>query len=166
MPFYSFTTIWKFDAPLEKVWTEIECIEQWPQWWNQLLSVEKLQQGDENGIGGVYRLRFRSAMRYVVQFDSHVVEVDELKCIRALAFGELEGTGTWKFSTDENGHTIVQYEWDVKTNKWWMNLIAPFAKPVFVWNHNQLMRNGGESLAKRLQNHSPLTPNGGTINPT
>ena len=31
-----------------------------------------------------------------------------------------------------------------------MNLLAPVARPVFSWNHDELMREGGESLARRL----------------
>jgi hypothetical protein len=32
----------------------------------------------------------------------------------------------------------------------WMNLLAPFAAPVFGWNHDRLMKAGGEGLAQRL----------------
>ena len=31
-----------------------------------------------------------------------------------------------------------------------MNLLAPVARPVFSWNHDELMRQGGQSLARRL----------------
>jgi hypothetical protein len=31
-----------------------------------------------------------------------------------------------------------------------MNVLAPVARPVFSWNHAELMREGGESLARRL----------------
>jgi hypothetical protein len=31
-----------------------------------------------------------------------------------------------------------------------MNLLAPIAKPVFAWNHDVVMRQGGEGLARRL----------------
>ena len=31
-----------------------------------------------------------------------------------------------------------------------MNMLAPVARPVFSWNHAELMREGGESLARRL----------------
>jgi hypothetical protein len=31
-----------------------------------------------------------------------------------------------------------------------MNALAPFARPVFEWNHNAIMRRGGEGLARRL----------------
>jgi len=31
-----------------------------------------------------------------------------------------------------------------------MNLLAPVARQVFGWNHDELMREGGQSLARRL----------------
>ena len=65
------------------------------------------------------------------------------------ATGELEGTGRWTL-TSEDGWTRVRYNWDIRTTRWWMNLLAPVARPAFTWNHDELMREGGESLARRL----------------
>jgi hypothetical protein len=31
-----------------------------------------------------------------------------------------------------------------------MNLLSPIARPVFEWNHDWVMRNGGEGLAALL----------------
>jgi hypothetical protein len=44
----------------------------------------------------------------------------------------------------------VLYEWDVHTTKAWMNLLTPVARPFFKSNHDYVMRNGGEGLAKLL----------------
>ena len=38
----------------------------------------------------------------------------------------------------------------MSTTKPWMNLLAPIARPVFEWNHDWVMRNGGEGLASLL----------------
>ncbi len=65
------------------------------------------------------------------------------------ASGELAGTGFWRFY-EEGGTTAVVYDWDVRTTKPWMNLVAPVAKPIFRANHNWVMRNGGEGLARKL----------------
>jgi hypothetical protein len=46
--------------------------------------------------------------------------------------------------------TAVTYEWKVRTTKRWMNLLAPLARPIFDYNHNVVMRWGGEGLARRL----------------
>jgi hypothetical protein len=44
----------------------------------------------------------------------------------------------------------VTYDWNVRTTKRWMNVLAPVARPAFEYNHNVVMRRGGEGLAQRL----------------
>jgi hypothetical protein len=146
---YEFTTIWRFDAPIESVWNEIKSTEDWSVWWKGVLNVEELEKGDKDGVGAIYRTTWKSALPYKLIFDSEVMRVEHLKLIEARAFGELVGRGLWKFSEEEN-LTRVQYDWLVKTTKPWMNLIAPIAKPFFRWNHNVIMNWGGEGLAKKL----------------
>ena len=46
--------------------------------------------------------------------------------------------------------TAVVYDWQVATTKRWMNLLSPIARPVFEYNHDVVMRWGGEGLARRL----------------
>jgi hypothetical protein len=69
--------------------------------------------------------------------------------LEARATGELDGTGRWTL-TSADGGTLVRYDWDVRTTRRWMNLLAPAARPVFRWNHDELMREGGAGLARRL----------------
>lgn len=64
--------------------------------------------------------------------------------------GDVEGIGSWHFGQDK-GLTIVRYEWRVRTTRSWMNVLAPFAKPIFRRSHDALMRAGGQGLARRLQ---------------
>lgn len=147
---YEFTTHWRFDAPLESVWNEIKATEDWSVWWKGVLSVEKLKDGDSDGVGAVYRTTWKSVLPYKLIFDSEVVRIKNLKLIEARAFGELEGRGLWQFEAESEHQTYVQYDWQVKTTKSWMNFIAPLARPFFRWNHNVIMDWGGEGLAKKL----------------
>ena len=57
--------------------------------------------------------------------------------------------GRWTL-TPADGGTLVRYDWDVRTTRWWMNLAAPVARPVFTWNHDALMREAAQGLARRL----------------
>jgi len=45
---------------------------------------------------------------------------------------------------------VVRYDWCVRTNRAWMNALAPLLRPVFQWNHDAVMREGGAALARRL----------------
>jgi len=147
---YQFVTVWRFDAPVEKVWALIEDSETWSDWWKGVLKVEKLKDGDPQGIGAIHRSTWRSALPYKLVFDSETLGIEELKLIEVRAFGELDGAGIWTFAAEDDGATRVQYDWRVKTTKSWMNFFASIAKPFFRWNHNIVMNWGGEGLAKQL----------------
>ena len=75
--------------------------------------------------------------------------VDSPHEMEGSAEGELTGRGHWRLY-EHAGVTAVTYDWNVRTTKSWMNLIAPLAKPIFEYNHNVVMRWGGEGLAGRL----------------
>jgi hypothetical protein len=66
------------------------------------------------------------------------------------AVGELTGTGRWRLF-EQGGTTAVTYEWNVRTTKAWMNALAPVARPIFEWNHDYVMRRGGEGLKCQLR---------------
>lgn len=146
---YHFVTVWKFEAPIEKIWALLQHAEQWPTWWKGVIKVETLKPGDENGVGTVHRLTWRSQLPYNLIFESKVVRVMPYSEIAGEATGELAGTGVWHLS-QEGSITRVQYNWDVSTTKAWMNALAPIARPFFAWNHNVVMHWGGEGMAKLL----------------
>ena len=96
-----------------------------------------------------YRIAWRSRIPYELEFEFTVSELDEPRSMSGDAAGELSGTGHWRLF-EQDGVTAVTYEWNVRTTKSWMNLLAPIARPVFEYNHNVVMRWGGEGLARRL----------------
>ena len=68
---------------------------------------------------------------------------------RAARWASSRGRGVWRLYEDL-GVTAVVYDWQVATTKRWMNLLSPIARPVFEYNHDVVMRWGGEGLARRL----------------
>jgi hypothetical protein len=149
MAFYEFETEWRLRAPLAGVWTAIAGSDSWPEWWRDVERVQLLRPGDEHGIGSLRRLTWRSRLPYTLTFDVEVVRVEPMSLIEGRATGELEGTGVWHLS-EHDGMTVVRYTWRVRTTRWWMNLLAPIARPAFRWNHDHVMRSGAEGLAKLL----------------
>ena len=147
---YEFVTVWRFDAPIEKVWEVIKRSEEWSDWWKGVLKVEELQAGDAEGIGKIVRSTWKGKLPYELVFDSEVLRIEPMTTIESRAFGELDGNGLWTLTAEDSNTTHVRYDWRVKTTKPWMNLIAPLAKPFFRWNHNVIMNWGGAGLAKKL----------------
>ena len=146
---YSFVTLWRFRAPLARVWDLVYRSEEWPAWWRGVERVEQVAAGDAEGLGAVRRSTWRSKLPYKLAFDMRMTRVEPMSLIEGQAVGELSGTGRWQF-TDEGDSTLVRYDWNVVTTKPWMNLLAPVARPLFKWNHDVVMNWGAEGLARKL----------------
>jgi hypothetical protein len=124
-------------------------VHRWPEWWRGVVRAEMLHPGGDGLVGCCWRVEWRSRIPYALEFDFTVERVDEPMLMEGRARGELEGTGRWRL-LEEAGVTAVVYEWDVNATKRWMNLVAPFARPVFSYNHDVVMGWGGEGLAREL----------------
>jgi uncharacterized protein YndB with AHSA1/START domain len=148
--YYEFVTIWRFDAPVERVWDLIKNSERWNEWWKGVIRVVELKPGDADGLGSIRRSTWKSALPYTLEFDLEVTRVEPLKTLEARAFGELEDIGLWTFTAENENITCVRYDWKVRTTKRWMNYLAPIAKPFFRWNHDIIMSWGGRGLAQKL----------------
>lgn len=146
---YSFVTRWVVDAPIRDVFDALLRVEEWPTWWRGVRAVRLVEHGDERGIGTVHRYSFRSLLPYSLGFEVRVTALDEPVRLSGDATGELEGAGTWLLR-DGDGRTHVEYRWEVRTTRWWMNLLAPFAKRAFERNHDVVMDWGRQGLARRL----------------
>jgi hypothetical protein len=96
-----------------------------------------------------YRIAWRSRVPYELEFDFTVLDMDEPCAMSGEASGALAGDGHWRLF-EQDGVTAVTYEWNVRTTKTWMNLVGPVARPLFEYNHDVVMRWGGEGLARRL----------------
>jgi Polyketide cyclase / dehydrase and lipid transport len=152
MPEYRFLTTWLLDAPCESVWDTIHDQKGWPSWWKGVVEVVELDPGDENGLGSRARMTWRSFLPYNLVFETHTTRVERPYLMEGEVDGELAGVGRWRlFERDRT--TAVIYEWNVRTTRLWMNLLAPIGRPIFAWNHNWVMARGGEGLARRLDCH-------------
>ena len=147
---YRFLTTWLLECERERVWEAIYESEEWPRWWRGVKVAERLAEGDEHGIGQRGRYVWRSRIPYAVEFEIVTTRVERPHLLEGAASGGLEGVGRWRLFEQHGPVTAVLYEWNVHTTERWMNVIAPLARPVFEWNHDWVMRNGGVGLADLL----------------
>lgn len=146
---YHLFTEWQFDAPLDVVWNAIFHAEAWPDWWKGAESVVTLERGDADGLGARQRYTWKGVLPYRLTFVTRVTRIEPLRLLEGRVEGDLEGQGCWRFARGQ-GVTTVHYEWQVRTTRRWMNLLAPLARPIFCWNHDAVMRAGGIGLARYL----------------
>jgi hypothetical protein len=146
---YRLLTIWRIEAPLENVYAAIHDSPHWPDWWPGMQKVEEVAPGDAEGIGSVLRYVWQGRLPYQVVFEVRATRIETGVAIEGAVQGDLEGVGHWHFFQDGEA-SVVRHAWHVRTTRWWMNLIAPFARPMFIRNHGILMRQGAAGLARLL----------------
>jgi hypothetical protein len=146
---YRFLTTWLLETSRAAAWDVLQDPLGWPEWWRGVVRVKQLDHGDEQGVGCIYRVAWRSRVPYLLEFDFTVRRVDPPCCMAGDASGDLEGSGVWRLF-EQDGVTAVLYDWDVTSTKRWMNLVGSVGRPVFEHNHDAVMRWGGEGLARRL----------------
>lgn len=146
---YAFLTTWLLESPRQPVWEAIYDQAAWPSWWRGVEEAQELRPGDENGVGTVSRLVWKSLLPYRVEFEVTSTRVEHPSLLEGHAVGELEGVGRWRLY-EQDGVTAVLYEWNVSTTVPWMNRLAPLLRPAFEWNHDWVMARGGEGIAKLL----------------
>jgi uncharacterized protein YndB with AHSA1/START domain len=146
---YSFLTTWLLKGPRDAAWEALQDAERWPEWWRGVERVTLLDPGDDGRVGSRYRIAWRSRIPYELEFDFTVRHLEAPRVMEGDAVGELTGSGRWRLF-QQDGVTAVLYEWNVHTTRPWMNVLAPVARPVFEYNHNVVMRWGGEGLARQL----------------
>jgi len=146
---FSFTTVWKIEAPLAPVWEALLRFEDWPSWWKGVEEVQVLARGDANRVGFSSRQIWKSKLPYKLKFEGSITRVEPMSRIELVSSGELAGSGLMRFAND-GSLTTFQYDWDVDTTKEWMNIVAPIAKPFFAWNHDVIMDWGAEGLARKI----------------
>lgn len=146
---YSFVTDWYLDVPLKDAWDTIYHSLDWPLWWENVKSVTETRPGDDRGLGSIREYVMQTTFLYSLKFSLLLTERVEYAHLTGVADGDLIGTGSWYFY-EKDGITHVQCRWNVSTSIWWMNTFAFVLKPLFSYNHNLVMKKGGENLARKL----------------
>src|SRR5215475_10834661 len=146
---FSLVTYWHLDASIERVWEALAAVEDWPRWWRYVQAVVQLENGDEKGVGALRRYTWSSKLPYRLTFEMRTTALERPSLIEGMAVGDLNGIGRWQLR--EIGRSCsVRYEWTVATGKYWMTILGPLLAPLFRWNHNQVMFEGGRGLAHHL----------------
>ena len=146
---FHLTTDWNLAAPREAVWRAQLATEEWPSWWRAVAKVERLADGDTDGVGAVRRMTWRTALPYTLTFTMRTTRIEPTTVIEGRAEGELKGFGRWTLSGD-GAQTNARYDWIVEVTKPWQRALLPLLRPVFTWNHNVVMRWGETGLAAKL----------------
>ena len=146
---YHFRSDFTLTSSRDAVWTALRAVDQWPTWWRWLKRIDVVRGAtSEHGVGAIHRNHISSPTGYSFRFQGETVDADHLRRIDLVLSGEIDGRVRYVLSDAPSGGTLVAYAQLVETPKWWMNLLAPLARPAFTWNHGRLMTDFGRGLAK------------------
>jgi hypothetical protein len=151
---YSFRTTWQIPAPIDRVWAVIADYDAWPSWWRAVDRVRRISPGDAARIGEVNEFVFRAPLGYRLRFRMKVTHIAAPHELDGRSSGDLSGIGRWRLTANGDA-TTVRYQWDVRSTRRWMNLLAPIARPIFTWSHDHVMESGRTGLLRRMALVSP-----------
>lgn len=147
---YRFSSTWRIEAPRERIFRALRDYERWPQWWPGAESMHEVEPTGEDGLGGRGSYVWRSPIGYRLRFHGSATAIDRPSLLAGTVEGDLYGTGTWRLFDGPDGTTIVVYLWEVRATRRWMRLVAPLLRPLLEWNHDRLMHDGAEGLARHV----------------
>jgi hypothetical protein len=157
---YRFLTVWWTPAATDRVWDVLANYAKWPTWWRGIQSVKVVQDGDESGVCTILRQQWRSRVPYTLLFDLEMLRIESGKLLDGRATGDLEGACRWALVPVDGG-TVLRFDVDVRTTRWWMNLPIPFASKVVQASFKTIMSWGREGLAQTLGVPVELRSTGG-----
>jgi carbon monoxide dehydrogenase subunit G len=146
---YHYVSTWQLQAPIEQIWATLNDLEHLSVWYRGVQQARELVPGDAPGVGRRVQYVIKGRLPLRLAFEATTTRSVPPRDQELQAEGELAGTGRW--SLDQQGEvTTVRYRWDVRTTRPWMNLLAPLARPIFIWNSRGVMLEAGEGLARFL----------------
>ncbi|MFH2092510.1 MAG: hypothetical protein ABIJ31_09120 [Pseudomonadota bacterium] len=135
---YSFSTSWDIDAPLELVWNELINYQKWPTWCRSLEKIEQRGFFDAVKRGNTIRSTWKGVLPYRITFDSVVDNVTQYSFLSFDVTGDLYGQGMCYFRASHD-ITTIHFIWNVSPTKLWIKMSSPFARVIFIENHNYIM---------------------------
>ena len=151
---YSFHSRWNLEATPDEVWQVLTATPfSWQAWWPELTSLEVLK-ADPQYVGTVFACIWRAKSGYKLHATFTITAVEKPRVIKLTSDGDLLGSSEWIFTSPANGITRLNITWKARTTKRWMNWLAPVLGPIFLSNHDAIMRSGQAGLQQYLKDYA------------
>ncbi len=144
---YHFMVGWHADAPPEAVWDLVADPRTYERWWPEFKQVTQLN--DIEGVGARVAADARSLLPYHLRFELESIRYDRPHVAEVRSRGDLDGVMRWLFVPYAGG-TYLVFDEQVRTGRRLMSVMAPVARPFFIWNHRLMMKHGEQGLRREL----------------
>jgi len=153
--YYSFNNCWNIDAPLEQSWNELLKYKKWPAWCEAVEKIEPLGRIDHLKKGNRIRSVWKGTLPYSVSFDATLKDVDPYSHLSFNVTGDLNGEGICHFM-QLNENTMINFIWNISPTKLWMKMSSPFARPLFIENHDLIMEQAVKGFTRMIEHKNSL----------
>ncbi|MER6078750.1 SRPBCC family protein [Streptomyces sp. NPDC001833] len=141
---YRFRSLWPLPVPLATVYEALREVEEYPRWWPQVRSVNRLDDS-------VAVLTIRSFLPYDLTFTAREARREpEAGVLEISMTGDIEGWARWTITADGTG-TLARYDQVVDVHKPLLRRLALLGRPFFRLNHRLMMSAGRRGLLRHLQ---------------
>lgn len=142
---------WHLNCCIDAAWHCIAAIRRWPQWWPNVRAVRvDNQAGDTPRVGSTAEVDWQTRLGYGLRLKVTTTRVLPPFELEGTAEGDLTGRGLWALEPHDDTSVRVTYRWDVHLNRPWMRFCAPLLRPLFAWNHFDVMREGAHAMARHI----------------
>ncbi len=135
---YDFNYSWCIDSPLELTWNELMNYKKWLLWCDALEKIETIHSTGSIQKGNHLKSEWKGPLPYTLRFETVINEVSPYSSLAFNVTGDLLGSDSCRF-LQINRSTQINFIWNVVPTKIWMRMSAPFARTIFIKNHNRII---------------------------
>jgi hypothetical protein len=155
---YHFITTWSLEGRIEEIADILNDAPGLVRWWPSVyLDVQRLEPGDERGVGSVISLYTKGWLPYTLRWQFKITEQRHPHGFTLEAWGDFVGRGIWTLE-QVGSYVDVTYDWKIRADKPLLRYFSPLLKPIFAANHRWAMARGEESLRLELARRHAATP--------
>jgi hypothetical protein len=155
---YHFITRWTLEGAIEEIADILNDAPGLVRWWPSVyLDVQRLEAGDERGVGSVISLYTKGWLPYTLRWQFRITEQRYPHGFTLEAWGDFVGRGIWTLE-QRDSVVDVTYDWKIRADKPLLRYFSFLMKPIFAANHRWAMARGEESLRLELARRHAATP--------
>lgn len=153
--YYSFNNCWNIKAPLEQSWNELLNYKKWPAWCDALEKIEPLGRFEHLKKGNQIRSVWKGTLPYSVSFDAIIKDIAPYSFLSFNVTGDLRGEGICHFVRSKE-NSMINFIWNVSPTRLWMRMSSPFARPLFIENHDHIIEHAVSGFNQMIKHKNSL----------
>ena len=147
---YHFITHWRIEGDITEVYEVLHDPLSYPDWWKgPYLRATELKSGEEQGVNQIVGFEMRGWLPYTLRWQLRCTEAQKPHGFASESSGDFVGRGVWTFKQDGLWVDVI-FDWKVRAEKPFLRYFSFLLKPLFVANHNWVMKKWKESLKAEL----------------